>query len=73
MDGVAPRLVCTVIGLCVGETKEADPMDDCSICKDVLTVVKVIVGENVTKVGRQCVCIYSVCVLRVLLVQWKCL
>ena len=64
VDGVAPKLVCTLLGLCFVEqpnTKvfsfDTGPeIDDCGVCELVLDFVKDIVGENFTKV---CCCLHT--------------
>ena len=57
--GVLPKAVCTLIGLCVGESRVAAPASsiaassiECVVCKEVLEYVKHLVGENATKVSR---------------------
>ena len=56
VDGVGPKMVCTFIHLCLGgEAKVTGfsfdmKLDECSVCKIVLEMVKDLVGENSTKV-----------------------
>ena len=56
VDGVGPKVVCTLIHLCLGEEAKIEAFSfdmkigECSVCEFVLEMVKDAVGENFTKV-----------------------
>ena len=57
VDGYAPKIVCTIIGVCVGDSKvaftfdlETVKIDDCSVCKLALGIIKDLLGESFTQV-----------------------
>jgi saposin len=55
VDGVGPKVVCTLIHLCLGEEAKIAAFSfdmkigECSVCEFVLEMVKDAVGENFTK------------------------
>ena len=65
VDGYGPKIICTLIGVCLGEESRTtftfnmkSGGVECEVCETALEFVKEILGESFVKV-----CVYQCCLL----------